>query len=400
LGLTMKERRPVYREFGLKYCKAKDKKSKMIILDHFVETTGLHRNYAGYLLRKHNKITNINHKVRVKGDIRKELHKHGRCRRYDEHVFKGLLRIWRIQDFICGKRLAPIMNETLDNLKKHNRLNLTKDVESKLRQISASSIDRLLVKERKRLELKGRSGTKPGTLLKHLIPIRTFADWNENMPGFLEIDLVGHDGGNSYGDFAQTLDMTDVCTGWTETAAIPTKASVWVLKAIVNIKKKLPFPLLGLDSDSGSEFINRPMLNYCSQEGITFTRGRSTRSNDNCYVEQKNYSIVRKTVGYNRYDTIREVEILNDLYGYLRLYTNHFQPVMKLIEKKRIGSKVYKKYDKPKTPYQRIVESSKVDIKSKLKLQKIHNDLDLYDLKKNITFYQKELFIIQKKKHF
>lgn len=400
MGLTMKERKPIYREFGKKYRKAKDKKSKMVILDHFTDATGLHRNYAGYLLRKHGLITEIDKSTKAKGDISKGIAGRGRSKSYDEHVVKALLRVWRIQDFICGKRLSAVMNETLDNLKKNNRLNFTKEIEAKLRQISASSIDRLLKKERKRLELKGRSGTKPGTLLKHQIPIRTFADWNENMPGFLEIDLVGHDGGSNRGDFAQTLDMVDVYTGWTETAAIPTKAAMWVLEAIVNVRKALPFPMLGLDSDSGSEFINKPILKYCTDEDITFTRGRSTRSNDNCYVEQKNYSIVRKTVGYNRYDTTREVGILNDLYGYLRLYTNHFQPVMKLLEKRRNGSKVYKKYDKPKTPYQRVLDSDKVDQKNKEKLCKVHDTLDLYDLKKNITFYQKELFLIQKKKRF
>ena len=212
--------------------------------------------------------------------------------------------------------------------------------ERKLRKISASTIDRLLKRERKKLEIKGRKGTKPGTLLKHKIPIRTFADWNDNKPGFMEIDLVSHDGGNEYGDFAQTLDMTDIYSGWTETRAVKNKAHKWVFEAIREVRKDLPFDLLGIDSDSGGEFINHALYNYCVEEKITFTRGRSYRKNDNCYVEQKNYSVVRRAVGYFRYDTDEEVDILNALYGYLRLYTNHFQPVMKLVEKVRIGSKV------------------------------------------------------------
>ncbi len=276
-------------------------------------------------------------------------------------------------------------------MKIHGRLRLNKDVEQKLKEISASSIDRLLKPERKRIELKGRSGTKPGTLLKNQIAVRTWADWDENCPGYFEIDLVGHDGGNNSGDFAQTLDMTDVCTGWTETAAIKNKAAVWVNKAIDKVKQQLPFPLLGLDSDTGAEFINHIMKRYCDENGIKFTRGRSTRSNDNCYVEQKNYSIVRKTVGYKRYDTDEEVSVLNELYGYLRLYTNHFQPVMKLEKKERIGSKVKKQYGLPITPFDRILGSKEIELDKKLALMDIHENLDLYDLKRKITNCQRQL---------
>jgi hypothetical protein len=172
-------------------------------------------------------------------------------------------------------------------------------------------------------------------------------------PGFVEIDLVGHDGGDAKGEFAQTLDLTDVCTTWTETEAVRNKAQQWVFDALKDIRQRLPFPLLGIDSDSGGEFINHHLYRYCQTEQITFTRTRSYRKNDNCFVEQKNYSIGRRAVGYLRYDTAEELRTLNELYRHLRLYSNFFQPTMKLKEKIRIGSRITKKYDKPITPYRR-----------------------------------------------
>ncbi|HZX14544.1 MAG TPA: transposase, partial [Thermodesulfobacteriota bacterium] len=170
-----------------------------------------------------------------------------------------------------------------------------------------------------------------------------------------------HEGGNTSGDYIQTLDVTDVCTGWTEVQAVKNKAQVWVFEALKQIRQRLPFDLLGIDSDNGSEFINDQLYRYCLKEEITFTRARAYRKNDNCYVEQKNWSVVRRALGYLRHDTQQDLEIINQLYAYLRLYTNYFQPVMKLKEKTRIGSRVKKRYDKPKTPYQRVLESPCVE---------------------------------------
>jgi len=337
-------------------------------------------------------------KVILKGDIGKGVKRNGRKKYYDEKVVEKLKEIWRIMDFICGKRLKASMNEVLDNMRENDEIDISEEEERKLRKISASTIDRLLKRERKKLEIKGRKGTKPGTLLKHKIPIRTFADWNDNKPGFMEIDLVSHDGGNEYGDFAQTLDMTDIYSGWTETRAVKNKAHKWVFEAIREVRKDLPFDLLGIDSDSGGEFINHALYNYCVEEKITFTRGRSYRKNDNCYVEQKNYSVVRRAVGYFRYDTDEEVDILNALYGYLRLYTNHFQPVMKLVEKVRIGSKVRKKYDNPKTPYQRLIDCPFLPEERKKQLIEQHKRLNLFELKRSITKCQNMLLQIQKQK--
>ncbi len=218
-------------------------------------------------------------------------------------------------------------------------------------------------KYKKRPIGKGRSYTKPGTLLKTQIPIRTFADWTEDRVGFCEIDLCGHDGGLAKGDFAWTLNFAEVKVQWTEQVAVFNKAQKHVFAGIKTIRGRLPFPLLGYDSDSGSEFINHQLYRYSIQEKITFTRGRSGKKNDNAYVEEKNDSVVRRWVGYGRYNTQEQVDILNELYGVLRLYTNFFLPVMKLKEKERIGSKIIKRYDKPTTPYQRILQAKDVSKK-------------------------------------
>ena len=194
------------------------------------------------------------------------------------------------------------MSEIVPKLEECGELRLKADVREKLMKISAATIDRLLASEREKINGRRVSHTKPGTLLKSQITIRTFADWNEQEPGFVEIDLVWHEGGNASGDFCQTLDVTDVYSGWTETRAVRNKAQVWVVEALDVIAGRLPFTLKGIDSDNGSEFINAHLMSYCEQRGLTFTRARSGRKNDNCYAEQKNYSVVRRAVGYCRYE--------------------------------------------------------------------------------------------------
>ena len=185
----------------------------------------------------------------------------------------------------------------------------------------------------------------------------------------MEIDLVGHDGGLAQGDFCQTLDVTDVASGWTETQAVINKAQVWVFEALQLIRGRLPFALKGIDSDNGSEFINDHLLRYTRQEHITFTRGRAWKKNDGCFVEQKNYSVVRRAVGYARYEGTGQLRLLNELYAHLRLYSNFFQPVMKLIRKQRVGAKVKKTYDRPRTPYQRLAGSSALSKHAKQQLR-------------------------------
>src|SRR3990172_7072506 len=314
---------------------------------------------------KKGKRIRINSKLVIVGEWGKKIRR-DKPRSYDEKVLRALRKIWVIMDCMCGKRLMGVIGELIPVLEEHGEIGVD-------------------------------TRTKPGTLLKHQIPIKTFSEWDEQRPGFVEIDLVGHDGGNISGDYIQTLDVTDVCTGWTETQAVRNKAQVWVFAALKQIREGLPFKLLGIDSDNGSEFINGELYRYCLKEEITFTRARAYRKNDNCYVEQKNWSVVRRALGYLRYDTPEELEIINRLHGYLRLYTNHFQPVMKMIEKTRVGSRVKKKYDKPRTPYQRVldsgvvVESPDVEEERKEALTKEHLKLNPAELKRQITKLQDKL---------
>jgi hypothetical protein len=297
-------------------------------------------------------------------------------------------------DCICGKRLQPVLGEIIPILEKHREIKLSAETRLKLLKISSATIDRLLAEEKKELSPGSRSHTKPGTLLKSQIPIRTSAEWNDARPGFVEIDLVAHDGGRASGEYFYTLDVTDVCTGWTETMIVRNKSQVAVFEALVEIRQRLPFDLLGIDSDNGSEFINDHLLRYCQREKITFTRARSYRKNDNCFVEQKNYSIVRRNVGYQRYETDQQFELLNELYRHLRLYTNYFQPVVKLVSKERDGSRVRKKYDLAQTPYRRVLAAAQLDQKKKRQLKRGYESLNPADLKRQITRLQNDLITL------
>lgn len=389
MRLTMKEKKKAVVILAPRYQKA-GKKEKGKMLDEFIALTGYCRTHASYVLNTHGKRKRVSKNRIIQADVRK-IGRRGQKKIYTNDVKKALIKIWYIMDCICGKRLAPVLEEIVRKLEEVRELSLTEDTRAKLQGISASTIDRLVAGERRKQTIKGRSNTKPGTLLKNQIPIRTFSDWDEQRPGFGEIDLVGHDGGAAKGEFMQTLDLTDVCTTWTETEAVKNKAQVWVFGALKDIRKRLPFDLLGIDSDSGAEFINRHLYEYCKEENITFTRSRSYRKNDNCFVEQKNYSVVRRAVGYLRYDTDEELRIINELYKHLRLYTNFFQPSMKLVEKTRIGSRVTKKHDTAQTPYQRVLDSPYIPKSAKTNLKRQYKTLNPASLKRKITRLQQKL---------
>jgi len=231
--------------------------------------------------------------------------------------------------------------------------------------MSPATMDRLLRPWRRLGGRRPLSTTRPGSLLKSSIPIRTFADWTDERPGFLEVDLVAHCGDSAEGFYLYTLSSVDIATGWVECRVVWGKGQDRVGSAIHHVSQRLPFPLRGLDSDNGSEFINKHLWSYCQREGIMFTRSRPYKKNDSAHIEQKNWCVVRRIVGYDRYSSKGAFETLNRLYVLLRLYVNFFQPVMKLVSKTRNGSKVLKKYDQARTPYQRLVESN-VLVESKL----------------------------------
>ena len=259
----------------------------------------------------------------------------------------ALKTLWTYADYLFGKRLKPALPGLIEQLEAFKEIRLNKPLRAKLLSISASSIDRLLEPEREKHTLKHRGLTKPGTLLKHQIPIRTFSDWDDARPGFLEIDLVGHEGGLAKGDFCVTLDVTDVSSGWTELAAAQNKAQIHVFAALKAIRARLPFAVLGIDSDNGSEFINSELTRYCRAERIAFTRSRPYRKNDTCYVEQRHWSIVRRYAATHA-TSPRCLRALNELYDTCAT-TRTFSALLKLREKVRDGAKVTRRYHPAKT---------------------------------------------------
>lgn len=371
MPLTLREKQSVTRELAAKYARA-SKKVKSLLIKQLVELAGYSRLHAARVLKRPPKL----------GRPRSPHGKRGLV--YGPLVIEALRKVWLILDCISGKRLAPFLAEIVPILERHGELRLDDDTRKKLLSMSAATIDRRLAQDRRSMRVKGRSGTKPGTLLKHNIPIKTFSEWSCTEPGFVEMDLVGHDGGNTRGDYAQTLDVVDVATRWTETRAVKNKAQKWVFEALKHIIARFPFPIKGMDSDNGSEFINNHLVRFCAQNSITFTRSRAYRKNDSCYVEQKNWSVVRRTVGYARYTTDAQVMLLNEIYETLRLYTNYFQPVMVLTSKERKGSKVTKHYDAPKTPYQRVMASPYVSQEVKDLLTNEYQTLNPARLKRRL----------------
>jgi hypothetical protein len=398
MGLTMHERHAVIRELARQF-QASPRKERGRILDQVVALTGYHRSYAAFVLRHCGKpITKVLPGPRrvnfVPGHARAPGAQRRRRSRYERSGFlEALTFFWALSDGLCGKRLVEFVRQTLPVVERQRSLSVNDpEVRTMLLTVSPATADRLLAPARATTQLKGRSTTRPGTLLKHHIPVRTFADWDDHRPGFCEVDLVAHDGGVAVGEYMYTLTLTDVATGWTEVRAVQNKAQYHVFQALQEIRATVPFPLLGIDSDNGSEFINNELYRYCDKENITFTRSRAYRKNDNCFVEQKNYSVVRRVVGYYRYEAAHHRSLLVPLYDLLRLYVNFFQPVMKLSEKIRAGSRLTKRYDTPQTPYHRLLIHPQLHQDAKDELTRTYDRIHLVDLKRRLNALQAQLF--------
>lgn len=348
------------------------------ILDEFVEVAGMHRKAAIRLL---------NTARRPKIGKRR-----GRRRTYGREDVVALEEVWEASDRLCSRRLKSFLPEMIRVLRRHNELRIDSVVETELCSMSQSTIDRLLRPYRKEGGRKSFSTTRPGYLLKSSIPIRTFADWAEEKPGFMELDLVAHCGESTEGFYLYTLCAVDVESGWTECLPVWGKYQEKVRQSVHHMRSRLPFPLLGIDSDNGAEFINQCLWKYCRDEKVTFTRSRAYNKNDSCHVEQKNGQVVRRLVGYERYANQTAFECLGRVYSLVRLYINFFQPTMKLVSKTRHGAKVHKVYDTPQTPYQRLLESGTLSETKRVDLAATYQNLNPVKLRCQIDDNLKSLW--------
>lgn len=379
--MTKQAKRELLKAIRPRYLKA-SQIAQGRILDEFVAVTGYNRKYAIHLL--HN------------GPPQRLTRQAGRRRRYGPDVIAGLVQVWEASGHVCGKRLRPFLPELVKALERHGEISLTAGTKADLLQISAATIDRCLRSARTRLPLHGRSTTKPGSLLKDAIPVRTFADWDEKRPGFVEMDLVAHCGETTAGTYLNTLCVIDIQTRWTELVALPNKGQKATFDGIKTIRQRLPFALLGIDSDNGAEFINDQLHRYCLRQHITFTRSRPYRKNDQAHVEQKNWTAVRRWVGYERYESPEAHALLDAIYADLYHFVNFFQPVMKLVEKTRVGSKLRKKYDTAQTPYQRVLASPHVDEDTKQQLCQLYLTLNPVALQRRIEANLKQLWALER----
>jgi len=305
-----------------------------------------------------------------------------------------VVNIWRRFGYPCGKRLAPILRRCLGRIRRDRFLRPSAKTCKALRQISPASIDRLLKSARAKLRLKGRCHTRPTTALLALIPIRTFGQFSSVAPGHGQLDTVGHDGGILTGDCAFSLTLCDVHTGWTERRALQNRAARWVVVALEEIREAVPFLLLHLHPDSGSEFINRNLYRYCKANGIQLSRSRPGRKNDNCWVEQKNFDTIRKLVGYARYSSPEAVAALNALYRVHGLLQNYVLPSQKLLEKRRIGSRVHKRYDKALTPAQRVLLCPQITDEVKARVRRVNASLDPLALADRVAVLQRKVLAL------
>lgn len=379
--MSYNARKELVLSVALRYHK-ENRTVKMTILDEFTAAAGYHRKYAILLLRQFK--PSLHKKDPPQQPVRKAY--------YNEEVQQALIQLWEVANRICSKRLVPYLPELIAVMKRYRYLDLSSQTELRLLKISPATVDRILAAKRKKDRNRGLSTTRSGYLLKREVPVRVFSDWNESRPGFVEADLVAHCGTTTAGSYVHTLVMTDIATGWTEPLAIPWRDQHMALLAIRSARQHLPFDLKGLDTDNGSEFLNHSLLNYCRQEQLTFTRSRAYQKNDQCHVEQKNCQVVRKFVGYDRFEGIESCRRFSDLYKLIRLYVNFFQPSMKLIRKERSGSKVAKTYDKAQTPYQRILTSPEVPLENKCRLTQQYNTLDPVQLMRQIAEKQDHLW--------
>lgn len=376
------ERRSYLREIQKRYKKA-NRKLKKQILDEFCLVCGYNRKYAIRRLAK---------------PLTKHTKRRGPKCRYEATVLLPTLRtLWLAAEQVCSKKLKSLLPVWLPFYEEKYG-NLTPPIREQILSASAATLDRLLKPVRLHHPRGKLCGTKPGTLLKHHIPIKV-DNWDVTKPGFVEADTVAHCGNSMAGNFAWSITLTDIVTTWTMNAAIWNKGAAGVVSEIENIEKRAPFPFLGFDSDNGSEFLNHHLWRYFAKrkQPVQFTRSRPYHKNDNAHVEQKNWTHVRELLGYIRIDNPATVPVMNELYVLWELYQNYFIPSTKLVSKEKINSKYRKKYDAPKTPFARVLENEAISNKNKQQLKKIYASLNPFVLKAAMTKKINVIYQLNKK---
>jgi hypothetical protein len=347
---------------------------KARILDEFVDMTGYHRKHAMRMLRV---------------CVGAQTGRRKRHRIYDEAERNALVLLWEASDRVCGKRLKALMPVLIEAMERHGHLELAAEIRAKLLAMSAATIDRALARIREGL---GRQRRRPvAHALRSSIPIRTSADWGDPSPGFVEADLVAHSGPSTRGSFMQTLVLTDIATGWTECAPLIVREQTLLSAVLTELRKQLPFALLGLDTDNDTVFMNETLKAYCSAANIAFTRCRPYHKNDQAFVEQKNGAVVRRMVGYRRFEGLEAAMLLAELYRSARLFVNFFQPSFKLIAKRRDGARVRKTYSAPMTPHQRLAAHVRTPDEVRARLQQSYVGLDPVVLLRDIRATQERL---------
>lgn len=374
--LDLKTKQTIVAKLAKEYKKA-SKAEKGVILTELVRLTGYNRSYARLILR-------IPPQAKIKRQRRAKPSKY-------LIVLPKLKKLWAVSNFSCGQILVPAIPSLLEQLLKFGEIKVTMEQQKLLLKVSSATVDRLLKPERKKLQIKGRSGTKPGSLLKHQIPVRIFTPWNEQTPGFVEIDYVAHCGETLSDTYISSLDSVDIATTWTEKEAALGRSEKATVLAFEALEKRFPFKILGIDSDNDTLFINWHFLRMTQRKQITFTRSRAYRKNDQAHIEQKNFSTVRKIIGYQRLETEKQLKTLNQIYQLLSDYLNFFIPTLKLVKKEHIGSKVKRIYDKPKTPLTRVLEHPDIDEDTKLALRGKYLTLNPADLLREINRLVREL---------
>ncbi len=355
---------------------------KQGILDEFCANCGYHRKHAIRLLNRPLPAAKPAPRRRVRG------------RTYGPPMMAVLKSVWEAADYPWSVRLKALLPEWMPWIRR--RFRLTSETEWQLLRISPRSIDYRLRGEKRKWRRRLYGRTKPGTLLKHHIPLKT-DHWDVQVPGFAEIDLVSHSGNSAAGDFCYSLNLTDIHTGWTETQAVLGKSQEAVRGALETIRQALPFALRGIDSDKGSEFINQHLYRYCQAQAMQFTRGRPYKKDDNAHIEQKNWTHVRRLLGYVRYDTAGAREAINDLYrNELRRFQNLFLPSVKLAHKERVGSRLRRRYEAPQTPLQRLQACGAADPGQVAELRRLRARLDPFELSASIDAKLKAIFALSR----